>query len=559
MAFQQPTRQIAQRAHRPAVVDEPGATALHVTSLDRQPLESQSWVLFSPPTEVTTTSYLSGTDQSLPTPGRSQLSDLGSVNTAARSSLFPDAGPAPSFSAVDDAVVDDDAELDSLDSHLPEFRSLPGTQEPSQPASQQAFPVLPTHDGLGSFRLSDEPILGKEAQDQIYQFERYNPRRVRRRLDSFSRGQLDLEHNNLQEQEKRMRIEAWRLDHSRTLLDEVQRETRRRRKSQVSIERLRRPSTAESDNMTWHDEDHIRPEEEEEGIIASITRKLVKDLLGLDDKFLDLIFGGSPPKGHESSNLPRTLEYDDFPFGEYAESSWNAKLVETLSQELGFLVNRVSHHPGAFSTYVRSQQLPLPYAGLPVIPESVDTPQASKLMDTVRPSRSCAPEFQPTMRQSSHPYPSAGVRIEDIAQGRNDEIKSDGAFTQEEWERDLDVKLVFKYVMSRFSGRPTSSPPTGGTHGNAATAQDNAAKFSRVRQHHPLIARSRPADRRPFKSTMPVTSSHIRHHSSCASQSTRRSARRSSCSSRHYWDIGGSIGTGSVVASHNPMGSWGEV
>ncbi|PTB74680.1 hypothetical protein M440DRAFT_6072 [Trichoderma longibrachiatum ATCC 18648] len=52
----------------------------------------------------------------------------------------------------------------------------------------------------------------------------------------------------------------------------------------------------------------------------------------------------------------------------------------------------------------------------------------------------------------------------------------------------------------------------------------------------------------------------MRHHSSCASQSTRRSARRSSVSSRHYWDIGGSIGTGSMIAAapNAPMGSWGE-
>ncbi|KAJ3472790.1 hypothetical protein NLG97_g10716 [Lecanicillium saksenae] len=89
--------------------------------------------------------------------------------------------------------------------------------------------------------------------------------------------------------------------------------------------------------------------------------------------------------------------------------------------------------------------------------------------------------------------------------------------------------------------------------------QDAAARVARVRQHHPLIARARPMERRPFRAVTPSSPIAARPRSSCASQSTRRSARRSSTSSRHYWDIGGSLGTGSMIGPQGPMGSWGEV
>ncbi|PHH87225.1 hypothetical protein CDD83_9157 [Cordyceps sp. RAO-2017] len=558
MAFQQPTRQVMQRVARPSTVD--GHGRVHVgapASSERHAPESQSWVLFSPPTEVTTTSYLSETDRSLATPGRSQLSDLGSLNTAPRSAQPAHDEPAPSLSAIDDASLEDDAELDSLDSHLPEFRSLPGTQDvPSRQGSQQPMPVLPTHDGLGSFRLSYQPVLGRDAQDQIYQFERFNPRRVRRRLDSFHRGQLDLEHGQHPEEEKRLRIEAWRLDHSRTLLDEVQRETRRRRKSQASMQRFQRSSEAESDNLSWHDEDHLQPEEEEGSLLARITRKVVKDLLGIDDRLLSLLLGGAPPE----SDAPPSPQHH-LPGEQGQEPVWQLRLLETLSRELGLLINRLSHHPGAFSTFARLQQTPLPYAGLPVIPESSDAPQPRRPSEAEQLDQSsAAPEFQPTMRQQPRPAEmatdEAGDRARDEAR---DEARAESTFTQEEWEKELDVKLVFRYLMSRFSGRSKNAMGGGAPHASTPTAQDSAAKITRVRQHHPLIARSRPVERRGFKTPVPASPVSLRHHSSCASQSTRRSARQSSCSSRHYWDLGGSMGTGSVIASHGPMGSWGEI
>ncbi|OAQ61779.1 hypothetical protein VFPPC_09568 [Pochonia chlamydosporia 170] len=561
MAFQQPTRQPVQRTTRPPAPEDEAVAALPPASEGR-PEDSQTWVLFSPPTEVTTTSYLTESEHSLETPGRSRLSDLGSLHTVARSEEPSNARQSTSvLSAIDDhQSVDDDAELDSLDSHLPEFRSVPGLSPISQRGSQQAAPVFPAHDGLGSFRL-DRPVFGTDAQDQIYQFEKFNPRKFRRRLDSFDHTQVDLDQVQTQEEEKRQRIEAWRLEHSRVLLDEVQRETRRRRKSLVSIQRSRRTSDAETDNMTWHDEDAFQPDTEQEGFMARITRTVVKDILGIDDNMLSILLGEELPDEYEESlsTTPRASQHGNRPILTTAdEPSWQIRILERLSRELGLLVNHLSPHPGAFSAYSRMQHMSLPYAGLPVIPESSDAGVISPMTEPGQPSQASQPKFQPTMHQHSQPIGIPGRRHK-VESSSNDVDMTDGDFTKEEWEKSLDIKLVFRYLVSRFASRSGSSSPPGTSHHGVSTQQDTAAKVARVRQHHPLIARTRPVERRSFKAVGPSSPVALRHHSSCASQSTRRSARRSSCSSRHYWDIGGSLGTGSVIASNGPMGSWGEV
>ncbi|CAM1500781.1 Fc.00g099430.m01.CDS01 [Cosmosporella sp. VM-42] len=570
MAFHQPTRQSIQRVVRPAT-DEPEAPRLQpAVPSDRTPDESQTWVLFAP-TEVTATSYLSETDQSLETPGRSRAGDLGSLS-AARSEQGVESRQSASISAIEDEELEDDAELDSLDSHLPEFRSLPGIYSQSQNDNQQSIPVFPSHDGLGSFRL-DQPTLGAEAQDQIYQFEQFNPRRVRRRQESFDLAQLQLEQEEVQEAEKRRRIEEWRLEHSRVLLSEIQRETRRRRQSQASLHRRtssntvpvtpQRTQDAESDNMTWHDEDAVETPDESQGFLARITRKVLREVMGIDERMLSVLFGDAVPDEDDLSTTPRASQLGMQPPQSAANSTWQLDMLEKVSRELGLLVNQLSHHPGAFSTYTRVQQMPLPYAGLPIIPESNLSHSAADHIAHADPEQSSFPQFQPTMKPSSRPIDIPGRPTDpsiEAAQALRQDIPMSNTFTQEEWEKDLDIKLVFRYLRSRFLSHENHSPPLGTSHLATSSTQDTAAKVARVRQHHPLISRVRPpADRRVFKATTPSSPVALRHPSSCASQSTRRSARRSSVSSRHYWDIGGSLGTGSMIASNGPMGSWGEV
>lgn len=586
MAFQQSTRQLQQRVHR--VESEDGDSAILTHQTRPEQTESQTWVLFTPGTDAgTTTSYLSSAQEEQLTPGRSRISDLGSLDTAARS----DFNSQLDNSAVPSEALEpeDDLELDSLDSHLSEFRTAPFHY-----AQQQGHtaPVFPSHDGLGSFRL-DGPGTSMEAQDRLYAFERYNPNRVKRRRESFDLARLELESEEAQEMERNRRIEAWRLEQSQILLEDIRKETRRRRQSEASLtkgrsvaggpvarsvvdESVGEAHTSESD---WHEQDSDEAEGAGRGLWSKITRKVICDVMGIDDRLLAILFGEALPDDESMSSTPKASQMDSsnpafakLESESLGDSTWQLHMLERIAKELGQFIHRMSAHPGAFSAYSRVQQTPLPYAGLPVIPETApDNTEPSQKVDG---SMLSMPEFQPTVAQpldirgarptGSVPHtPSAVETVSSDAQP---------AFTQQEWEQDLDIKLVFRYLRSRFTpSRPTSPPFTSGTsHLATSSTQDLAAKAARVRQHHPLISHShvhhrpRPVERRTFKVTTPSSPVALRAGGSCASQSTRRSRRRDSVSSRHssrhYWDIGGSVGTGSIIVSTGPgpMGSWGE-
>ncbi|UQC85238.1 uncharacterized protein CLUP02_10735 [Colletotrichum lupini] len=575
MAFHQPTRRPSQqRAARPVQEEDRDIPQLHVQDPATTDA-SHSWVLFEPADDTTTaSSYLSEEEESLPTPGRSRLSDIGSLNTFLHSARDTESRQSGVLSsAIDEESVEDDAELDSLDSHLPEFRTIPSLYTHSAGAAgAQSVPVLPTHDGLGSFRL-DNP----EVQEQLYAFERFNPRHVRRRRESLELAQLEMEIEEEQETHKMQRIEAWRLEQSRILLEEISRETRRRRQSMVSVrptvttEEKKAEDVAslsvignedDADSMDWHYES-TDTQDNERGLLARITHKVLNDL-GIDERLLSILLGEQLPSDDDLSTTPKTgADLSNTPTQQSNDSSWQLRALDRVAKELGLMVNQLSphNHPGAFSTYTRMQQMPIPYAGLPAIPESsADTAMAP----VAREASTKMPEFQPTMVQHARPINIPATRPQldpPVTLTRDESTPLPATFTQEEWEQDLDANLVFRYLRSRFSSRstPSSTFTTGTSHLATSSTPDTAAKAARVRQHHPLVSRARQVERRTFKATTPSSPAAIRHASSCASQSTRRSARRSSVSSRHYWDIGGSIGTGSVIASVGPMGSWGEV
>ncbi|KAI0134745.1 hypothetical protein BJ170DRAFT_215537 [Xylariales sp. AK1849] len=578
MAFRQPTRQAAQRVFRPTAEEEPHRAPQLATQSTE---ESQTWVLFSPATEAgTTTSYLTETHHTKSTPGRSRLSDLGSLNTVERSENSAYQQRSASFDALDEEDEEDDAELDSLDGHLPEFRSTPNLYNPSQGLT----PIVPAHDGLGLFRLDHEG-MGSDAQDKLYAFEKYNPRRVKRRRESLELAQVELEREQGQEMDKMQRIETWRLEQSRYLLDEIQKETRRRRHSTASATNVRSPNGAAENAATfsdshdailgvldegegWHDQ-QAGDLGNRESIWGRITRKVIRDIMGIDDKLLSVLFGESLPDEDDLSATPkastmlRETSRDTTTMAESSEPSWQLKLLERIAKELGIFVYQLSEHPGAFSTFTRMQQMPIAYAGLASIPETAnDMPQASSAQNPP----ATMPEFKPTVVPQSRPIDVPGARAipgatPGASHAQGEKSASSGAFTQEEWEQDLDVRLVFRYLRSRFMSLSSSSGSIPGTsHLATSSTQDAAARAARVRQHHPLVSKSRPSERRSFKATTPSSPVLFRHASSCTSQSTRRSVRRSSCSSRHYWDIGaGSVGTGSMIAAAGPMGSWGEI
>jgi hypothetical protein len=582
MAFRQPTYHYHHHhAQRHPDLEEAPPVNFQSPQPSERLDESQEWILFSPnPTSTTDHAYTASTQ-----PTRWTLrSEYGSLETAAQSHGYED-----DVSEHTEAMIEEeeDVELDSLDSHLHEFRAETSAfrELPTEDVNLGGIPVLPTHDGLGSFRI-DRMVMGEGVQEHLYTFERYNPRRVKRRRESLELGQMALENENMLEHEKNRRIEEWRLGQSQALLDEIQKETRRRKQS-LSNERKSMIRDGQEEAATLgsaldDQSDKLEyqpplPEYDTDGFWSRITRRVIQDLMGIDDNLLSILFGEALPKDQELFSAPPGSTFsppDTMARTDSEDATWEYRLLNRIARELGLLVNQLSDHPGAFSTYLKVQQTPLPYAGLPIIPEVVqDIPQETG-KSTMAAS---APDFRPTLQVSTQPieiskvlsrsaYEAERLMYDMDATPRPDAPihrtlqtqDSNVEFTKEEWEKQLDIKMVFRYLRSRFTSRPVSHPPFSRdpTHLATSSPQDTAARIARVRQHHPLVSRQKAPERRTFKVSVPSSPIIHRRGSSCASQSTRKSARRNSGSSRHYWDISGSIGSGSLIAS---AGAWGEV
>ncbi|ETI27966.1 hypothetical protein G647_00415 [Cladophialophora carrionii CBS 160.54] len=544
MAFQQQSA-----APRPITINaNQSQESASQTHLQPTPIsESQEWVLFSPSTAESTITRT----QTGQTAGASRASDI-SLNTAGRSGRLE-----PS---VFDEDVTEDGELDSLDDGLHAFRESPLYPTIS---NQTQGAVLPAHDGLGSFQASSPPVL-----EQLWQHEAYNPKRkhdghhrrpssVQRRLDTIDEIEAQAS------EEKRMRIEKWRIEQSQALMDEVERETRRR------LRRGSRQSTYQ-ETLASVNEDVLgttpkqsdflsQPGEqlgESEPFWRRITRRFIRDVIGIDEPLLSVIFGESLPEEAleqrpSSSNPLSTIPEQTLVGPDVEDSTWRDKLLQRIARELGVFVHQLSPHPGAFATYSRSPD----YAGMPVLvahskqQNSVPSAVEARVPDTV--SSAMTPNFPPTVRDPAH---AESWGFEEDAVSATSPLNSSRSLQREReyWERELDLKMVFRYLRDRFVSRSSTQSP----QASRQPIEDAATRTAIIRQHHPLIARTQ---RSPVRVRRESRTSIKRPTSSCASESVRSSRKASlvmSGSSRNYWDIGGSVGSGSILASG---GAWGEV
>ncbi|CAG5158918.1 uncharacterized protein ALTATR162_LOCUS5318 [Alternaria atra] len=597
MAFIQQHRPQSGRQisyHAPEPTAEPATTSLQpIRSLD----QSEEWVLFSPTAPSTTTrTHTTSTDRTPRTAGLSRFSEFGSLETAARSEQDDDAG----------SFLGTEEELDSLDDGLHAFHEPSEYGAPVSRLQESGDTVLPTHDGLGEFKPD------ATMQEHMWQFER-SRRRAPRRRSSVQRhlSVLDDHEETNTEHEKRQRIERWRLEQSKALLEEIEKETRRRRRmSMVSTGASRvdgqkettsaKPPTAQSVSDVSESSDEGT---ENLSFWQRITRRVIRDLIGLDEDTLSVIFGetlpdeaATPMPGSPTTEFSadKALQDAGVDASRFSDDTWQTKLLERVAQELGTLVNQLSEHPGAFSTYQRTQSTP-DYAGLTreisnttVVSEPLSSVPASSQPATTPSSAQFAPTFP---AQTSTTYSEAslwGIEEEptetetDAAASSHTppvlttNIADDLAREREYWEREIDVKMIFNFLMKRFSSRRpsisssqtlpppqpirTASAPSPTTNDNLGSARRAAI----IRQHHPLVNRTTTDGRLPTSSahhsresrrfatyyTPPASSlkdkTKLRSSSSCASQSTKKS-KRSGSSQRNYWDLGGSVGSGSVV------------
>lgn len=646
MAFRPPTHR--PQTSRQLSFHEPDQSELQLAPIassqrKRTLDESEEWVLFSPTSNVapsTTKTHTTSTERTPRTQGLSRLSDFGSLDTAARSTSerIEDAGG-------DDDVtehgseVDDEAELDSLDDGLHAFHEPSEVSSPRQRmAMEVSGTVLPTHDGLGTFGDSSAAI-----HQQLWQFERAHKRKQRRRTSSVQRtlDELDQVDELSQENERIRRIEKWRLEQSRALLEEIERETRRmRRMSRVSaasrpradslalqtksetnfsttgfntpVNEMPQPIFPQAAEQPFQEE--VQTEEETKSFWQKFTERVIRDLIGIDETILSIILGEELPTEAlepqpdplspedatpRQADIAQAISLEDREIDIPIEETWQHRLLARIARELGILVHQLSEHPGAFSTYLRTQETPS-YAGLPGTTTPIATMSSSQeftmsagfvQQSAISPTGII---FQPTAQLHQQQSEASLWGIDEEEEGgpqdflrhpRRRRASVDVAqmnAEREYWERELDVKMVFTFLKNRFSSRPPSpsndfAAPNfaGGMHvpserrpsaAFTSSTQQSARRAALIRQHHPLASRSNTvpvlgepsavARRRAYGGATAMRLGRGLHartgSSSCASQSTKKSK----TSSRNFWDIGGS---GSLVGSASgQVGVWGE-
>lgn len=610
MAFQQPQQR--PRPARQLSIDYnnqqqhiPGPSSPART---RKVEESQEWILFSPQNDEQSISQTSRTPR---TATHRTLSDIASLETHVRShdNTHGDDSGTCLGTEVD--------ELDSLDDGLHAFHN-PFPTTPN--LDQSGGTVLPTHDGFGGFPT------GTSLQEHLWQFERHNPHRrtskharrrssVQRRLD-----ELEEEQEVSAEDERTARIERWRLDQSRAVLEEIERETRRRRR------RLSRMTTASSAaelrhsmqesmlSRTYSRQESDIFEESETGKEGEqpqseswwrrITRKVIQDLIGLDEHTLSVIFGeqladeASPTPTQPSPLANAAMKESRVAFRDTQPANWEVKLLDRIARELGVLVHTLAEYDGtAFNAYRRDQEQPIEYAGLPRdIPRQPSLRQRIKLELARTGKAPVDNEFSPTLPQAPlSPLEPADTSLWGIEEEpdnlTDDEEAAKLRKEREYWERDVDVRMIFSYLKNRFTSDATKDqqpsaadsigplPASWATVGTSTSAMGTSPESQRrkeiIRQQHPLVSRAAERALERAKASAAAArrrESLLKRHqmetimrkrtgsSECASQSTKRSRHTKSGSSRHYWDIGGSAGSiGSGPAMSHGLGGWGEV
>lgn len=597
MAFQQPQAR-PQPARHISVPKQPEQQAPLSPARTRQVEESQEWILFSPQNDGQSISQTSQTPRTA-----TYLSDFGSLETHVRSQPIGKSQDDDEDLTCQGTEDDDGAELDSLDDGLHAFHHPFSAS--SNHLDQSGGTVLPTHDGFGTF-----PSSSAALQEQLWQFERHNPHRknkhARRRSSVQRRLDLLEEEENLDpEDERTARIEKWRLDQSRAVLEEIERETRRRRR------RLSRMSTATSAidrRQSVHDalasrvlsrQDSVIPEEpqsinepqQSESFWRRITRKVIQDLIGLDENTLSVIFGeqlvDESPTPTQPSPIAAAARQESRVAFHDPEPSWEIKLLDRIARELGILVHQLSEYDGtAFNTYKNAQLEPIEYAGLPR-----NIPRQPSLRQRRRKDKARANDnealFPPTIPQSPLPQTeTTDTSLWGIEEEPDEPLDDKEVALQQEreyWERDVDVKMIFNYLKTRFSSAAADAPnaaedlsgplPASWATSTAgpSTSPEGLRRAEIIKQQHPLVSRAAERARATAAQTRRRDSLLRRHQmqtlmqkrpgsSSCASQSTKRSRHTRSGSSRHYWDLGGSVGSvGSGHAMSSALGGWGEV
>lgn len=560
--------------------------------------DAQEWVLFSPVAESTVQTLTASTKRSFPTASLSRLSDFGSLDTAAGRSEVYGASEHQSHNGaneeqcvVNTVISEDEEELDSLDSHLHAFHEPPGRLFSRN--HRNDVTLLPTHDGLGTF-LSNSLAV----RDRRHQWHRPKP--------LSNQNNASIPEIEACEDERRARIEAWRIEQGKILLDRIQHE----RLGQAGREPGAVPETTDlwdTNELPVHADDvgTTRADKDEgsmktydpisvddngcpklsESFWERITRRVMRDLIGIDDPLLEIILGealpedGSLPMPAES---PTALTPDDIgSIASYEDDTpWRRRLLGRIARELGIFVHHMSEHPGAFSTYLKSQETSGPIKrGRSYIRKSLNG--MPRVSDEHR-SNEHDRVNSPPMNESPHFVPTVpNVLCDDAHQsywGIESDIlpdtrRSDGLSSlqaeaerlrleRQYWEGELGLGSVLCYFRDRFRGHNLQSR---GLRSSVPAAPNPAlsARRSDSDQHHPLVNQLQRNGRQDVNRHLITASSlsaHLKRPSSaCGSQSTHSKRAKGTVRNRNYWDDVGSVSSSNAATASIALGAWGEV
>ncbi|KAI6248241.1 hypothetical protein HI914_03329 [Erysiphe necator] len=587
MAFHQPTLQVSKKwtsSVSEGFFPQLAQPQQHQRARQRQqPPDSQEWVLFDPIGTGSTELSYKNSDTRTFTLGCSQVSDVRSLESGVWSYNVDE-----SLEGGDENEREEE-ELDSLDSHLLDFKSEPNASYDPEP--EPVDTVLPTHDGLGSFRLG-RTIMGQDIQQYLYKFEKFNPNRSSKPREESEVDQMKLDTHQLQDAEWLRRIQVWRLEQSR-VLDEIQRESRQKKHGTIKARNNTAEELAQETIATLSGPVVEATSDEKESFLSRITRKVIQDLIGIDDNLLSIIFGESLACDSEKSKTSEL--HQDESSKVYDQISWEYKILQHIARELEKLANKISDSPLRLNTYLHPQNIAISYAGLPIIPENIDS-QSPLSQDLKLESSFLSGPFDPEFHSTVKTRAQSTPHLSSITSNNSDDKEKtpharEGLkreLTRDEWERDLDLKLVFRYIFDRVATRFSSSSSPSNSNQADSTKQrtvlgtvDTATRAACVRRHHPLIS-GRAAKKksiRPINRTWTVSVPHssvpggtpsprplgvnFNTHKnsslgsgSCAGEQGKKVM---SESSRNYWDWAESVGSSKTTPGIGTMGSWGEV
>jgi len=517
--------------------------------------DSEEWVVFSP------SSVDAQTTRTLTSGLVSHQSDLESLDYGHDEE---DEEDDEEEEILEDAEEEDD-EDDDNDIDLMGFRD-PYHQGPV---------MLPAHDGLGTFPSQSPP----QAFDHPMQA---SPPSM---VNSFANS----------------RIQAWRMEQSRILLDEIEKvtrgrlaqkmtETNRLDEEQFTLSHVGLPESAETDA-----EDATL---DRETLWKRLTRRVFQDVLGFDDMVLQVIFGEALPDMDDvspGSSPTNKTNLDNVHPLRKVDNRWEDHFLERLARELGVLVKSYTQHPAtsAFSTYNRhntifedSRLAPRPeqdtfdkeYTSqtpkkLAQSTSSIRNAQSTELLSSAKP-------FEPTLRDelASH---AENWGIEDRPKQSTSDPRLEAEAVREYWEKELNVRMLFSFLKTRFSSSHASPaatvtstptrPSTGRRQSNTSSIRTSQSNYTPSHHHHPLI-QPRPSFSGSISSALGLGFGVGGiGGSSCASESTKKSGtkrsvgvtgpqkkRSLSSPSRHYWEVATSAGSGRSSACVG-VGAWGEV